>query len=89
MAVLDFVDWLSLAACVAFTLIVSRIFICSSMALSAIFIIALPSLAFLMACFIELAWDLRLSAIAIPEESSAAEFILSPEESLEIDWFKL
>ena len=75
----------SCAAWIAFVLIVSKIFSCSSIALSATWIIPMASLAFLIACPKLSLCDRKLSAIAIPEASSAALLTRSPELSFSND----
>ena len=63
-------------------LIVSRILVCSFIALSAIWIIEIPSFAFEIDCPKEEACERSESAIDRPDASSAALLIRRPELSL-------
>ena len=73
----------SWAAWIALVRTVLRMANCSSMALSAVWTMPMASFAFAMAWPRELACALRLSAIVMPDASSAALLILRPELSLD------
>ncbi len=68
---------------------VSRILICSSIALSAVCAIEIASFALLMAWPRALACERKESAIAIPDASSAAVLILKPVESFSKELLRL